>query len=1126
MKTTLLAILVIFLILPDNPQAQINYKTEAFNSLDNSKPSSLSNTDYLERVGEWPYGPSETVAVDSVRDLIFLGSGGGLLILDGSDKANPELITDTIRTAGLVEDIFYDVNTERLYIACGEGGYEIWNVEDPFHPFLYSINEIYYYDVETPVGHVQVRGDFAVFECAWGYIQSVNVSDPYNPFQVSFNGLVGNPAHNIHIDQSGYVHATGYDYYIILSIDGSGSLHSVGGLPIQNCYAVFGGTQASYVGQGDYLWIVYSGGYHTTDVGGITDITVRGNLAYITNEAGLNIWDVTDNNNPFQISNTSTETYLRDICLAGNYAYISAGAKGVIIFDISDPSSPVEVGSYNSYSEARASVVQNDIAYIAHSGDGLLMVDISNPDYPELIGQFVTGSYNYDVRLKNSLAYLACWEAGFKIVDVSDPASPFEISSIENFNASRLELGSNYVYIVESYPPGTSFNIKIIDISNPENPVEVSSTPFDGRVSKMAYLNEYLFVADDYSGVRILDVSDPQNPLQVHLIPLQYAEDVYIRNNLLFVCSILENGGLHVYDITDPEMPQEVYYYGGGFFDAAAVDDYWYISDGDDILLFYLEGSDPVYIDQYRLPYLVFGLEALDKYIYVTDGSAGFSIYKNNLIENPPELNWQFQNSEITEEIWDIDMLNQNKGFAAAQHGIILKTANGGSQWETLQVGTYSDDFYSLNFGDDLNGWAGTESGIVFHTTDGGDTWYDPGVPLSGAVMNIDFVNGSTGWMVTRENHYLLKTTDGGQGWVNQNSGLTEPYRYFDVNFVDENTGYVAGAMTPSFPWTYFLIKTTDGGSTWSTKFSSQDLNVSVIYFIDQNVGFFGGYPGVLLKTTDGGNTWNQKNVNSDVSISNLCFVNNNYGWFTGSDGALFRTTDAGETWTENDLLIQNYLRAIDFVDEQNGWLVGNDGIILRSGDGVVPVELSLFTASVNGNEIILKWTTAAETNNKGFDVQRKKSGAGSQQSEWKSIGFIEGNGTTTERHSYSFVDKEITDGKYYYRLKQVDFNGSYEYSREVEAEAGVPAKYLLEQNYPNPFNPATTIEYSIPKAGKVSIKVFNILGEEVINLVNEFKDAGNYKVNFNAGRLSSGIYYYRLSADSYSYVKKMIVLK
>jgi hypothetical protein len=201
-----------------------------------------------------------------------------------------------------------------------------------------------------------------------------------------------------------------------------------------------------------------------------------------------------------------------------------------------------------------------------------------------------------------------------------------------------------------------------------------------------------------------------------------------------------------------------------------------------------------------------------------------------------------------------------------------------------------------------------------------------------------------------------------------------------------------------------------------------------------------------------------------------------------------------------------------------------------------IPVELTSFRADVNDGKVVLSWSTATETNNRGFEVERSDvrdqpdeveiSPKGGKSNGWESVGFVEGNGTTTLTHSYSYTDKNVTEGKYNYRLRQIDFDGSIKYLSVVEVTVTQPAKYSLEQNYPNPFNPSTVIEYQIPAESRVSLKVFDVLGREVKTIVDKNQSAGKYKINFNAGRLSNGIYYYRLTSGNFVKTKKMIVLK
>jgi plastocyanin len=198
------------------------------------------------------------------------------------------------------------------------------------------------------------------------------------------------------------------------------------------------------------------------------------------------------------------------------------------------------------------------------------------------------------------------------------------------------------------------------------------------------------------------------------------------------------------------------------------------------------------------------------------------------------------------------------------------------------------------------------------------------------------------------------------------------------------------------------------------------------------------------------------------------------------------------------------------------------DGIrIATSWSDVVPVELTSFNAIVKNNSISLNWTTATELNNSGFEIERKLGNP-----NWSKIAFVKGHGTSTIPNKYSYTDTKLSSGNYTYRLKQIDFDGSYKYSNIVEASIDFPSKYELSQNYPNPFNPNTVITYSLPKAGHVTLKIYNALGQEISTLVNRFVEAGNHNEKFNASGFSSGIYYYRLEADGFTAMKKMILIR
>jgi len=214
----------------------------------------------------------------------------------------------------------------------------------------------------------------------------------------------------------------------------------------------------------------------------------------------------------------------------------------------------------------------------------------------------------------------------------------------------------------------------------------------------------------------------------------------------------------------------------------------------------------------------------------------------------------------------------------------------------------------------------------------------------------------------------------------------------------------------------------------------------------------------------------------------------------------------------DNGLVVTGY--STDFQNSDY-----SDILLAKLEGDIIPVEFISFEGIIQGNNVILNWKTATENNNYGFDIER------SSENNWRSIGFVEGNLSTTTPHVYSFVDLSRQSGIIYYRLKQIDLDGSFTYSNEIKVEFA-PTIFSLEQNYPNPFNPVTTINYSIPVQENVRLEVYNILGQKVATLVNEVKPTGKYSVEFNAVSFASGIYIYKLTSGKNTLTRKMLLLK
>jgi photosystem II stability/assembly factor-like uncharacterized protein len=497
------------------------------------------------------------------------------------------------------------------------------------------------------------------------------------------------------------------------------------------------------------------------------------------------------------------------------------------------------------------------------------------------------------------------------------------------------------------------------------------------------------------------------------------------------------------------------------------------------------------------------------------------------------QTNWYTQSSGTNSLLQDVFFIDQEYGWASGGH-IILNTTDGGNTWVEQPAPPVQNYYVDIFFLDRMNGWACGNEAKIIHTTDGGNSWVEQPNPYTfpnPILYSIYFANSDTGWALGGDHgnyptftprRVVLYTTNGGNSWDFQYSVSNELPIYCS-NFISPTEGFAASESGG-------VMQTLNGGSSWIETSPVSSYRLYGIYFTNSNTGWVSGeYLGVphvasISKTTDGGNTWNTQSFGTDEYLTDIYFVDEMTGWAVGGTiggsgtSTILHTTDGGENWSTQTSPTTNTLYGVSFSDINNGWAVGFNGTVIASTNPV-PVELTSFTVTVDENNVTLSWKTETETNNSGFEIQRKSI-------DWERIGFVEGNGTTTEENSYSFVDKNLAAGKHQYRLKQIDYDGSFEFSDIVEVEILSPIEFSLSQNYPNPFNPTTTIQYSIPESGNVKLIVYNSLGEQVSTLVNDFKESGNYQVEFDATNLSSGIYYYSLQINSFVETRKMILLR
>lgn len=293
------------------------------------------------------------------------------------------------------------------------------------------------------------------------------------------------------------------------------------------------------------------------------------------------------------------------------------------------------------------------------------------------------------------------------------------------------------------------------------------------------------------------------------------------------------------------------------------------------------------------------------------------------------------------------------------------------------------------------------------------------------------------------------------------------------------------------------------------------------------------------------GNTFSVDSIRMDLLGGGTGTMRANVYYST--DGFASRTnlnddTDAGISLPNSgssDILPLSYPTAIEVDDGDTlslriyNWYTGsastskylyihNVVIYGTTTPAVIPVELTSFSASVSGKTVVLNWTTATELNNDGFEIQRKF-----ERGKFVAIKFVKGKGTTTGETKYRYVDQSVTKGLNIYRLKQIDFDGSFSYSNEVEVNFALPMEFSLGQNYPNPFNPNTSISFTLDENAPVSLTIYNIVGELVKSIIsNEMKEAGSYEIHFDASELPSGTYIYTLRQGERVASKKMTLIK
>ena len=378
------------------------------------------------------------------------------------------------------------------------------------------------------------------------------------------------------------------------------------------------------------------------------------------------------------------------------------------------------------------------------------------------------------------------------------------------------------------------------------------------------------------------------------------------------------------------------------------------------------------------------------------------------------------------------------------------------------------------------NIWITGVDGTILHTIDSGLNWVSVQSGITVGLGKVQFINPDTGWVAS--SHYIYRTTDGGSSWVEQLYLPSSSDIITDVEFIkglpgEPVWGYATGGLQ-SF-W-----KTTDGGETWTSNGGAcGNGNFNACSFVDKNTGWIVGVPSVsttesIMRTTDGGGTFEeQTNPVSEPYLRDVSFINSQRGLAVGNYGQTILTSNGGANWEQRPNGSKTWMR-IFLTETGKAWAIGFDGAISHSDDWGYNWQ----TQESGVNDLL--WGIHFINDDEGWVV-------GQISSQYGVILHTTNGGVITE------VNENI-----------------------------IVTKFELCQNYPNPFNPSTDIQYQIPERNFVTLKVFDVLGNEVASLLNEEKEAGSYESTFYAEEFSSGIYFYQIKAGEFIETKKMILIK
>jgi len=1116
----------------------------------NRKPTSRLEMSEYPISMEWVTdvgGASKAVAVSG--NYAYLHEGMRLTVFDASSQGNPQYLSN-LHFGRPIDKIFADGSL--LYVCTWDSALYVVDASNPASlsiighvPFADTLGN---FEDITVVNHIAYAADI------FNGLRIIDVQDPYNPVEIASYDTM---ARGIDVVGSTAYVVDGFRLRI-LNVAQPSSPQEIG-----TYHAMHFPLKVAV--QGNYAYVLSAGAsdtLHVLDVsnpGNITlasslnfgssadfwDLKISGTNVYIANGSeGLSVVDISDPLNPTLMGSFDTEYQALDLALLGNYVYLASMNDNLKVIDVSNPSTPTKSGvSVGPVPLAAEVLVHDNIAYIAAHEHGMRILDVTTPWNPTNFSYYYhAGIMTFDLDVSGNYAFLADYLTGLHVIDISSPSSPHLAGSLNFSGGLRdIKIRDTYAYVLD----GNS-KFYILNVSDPSHP---SSS---GSVQLPTFISEFDISEDCAFGVgnalRVIDIDNPSNPQEIGTVIPQFyvAMDIGIRN---FHAWIGDFGKFYSYDIRTPATPTKVAEDTSLFVDKMFIHgDYAYTSDSWGMRVIDIsDPANPILASNYDNRFWVLDdLFVQGEYLYVADYWLGLTIYHTN---QPP-----VSADNIVSNTTD-------SGTGTLREAIIQANNNPGPDQILFQIPA-TDPNYNAGTGV----WTIRPQSQLPVITDGGltidgssqsdyigsDTNPEgPEIELTGSSLS----NYEHGLIIQSQgchvNHLVINHFPLGGIYMQdaEHVRVTDCYLGTDITGMEPapnqiginiiyGTRFVtiapedstsAGNLISGNASTGIAISDTCShitiiGNTIGLNKSRLDtlgngvLGIGIqqqcdsIEIVENSIG--ANYEGIYISGSE--SIWIMANM-----------IGTNFSWeqdFGNSNEGIYLDNSATHVTISENMIGRNGRNGItvsgsgtiENTISRNG-IAGNRGMGINNRNGgnleLPPPQIQTFSDAEAGG------TTGPNQTVEVF------ADTGSQGRAFLGSAISDGSGnftvTFSESPPFSNITATATD----------DAGNTSEFSAPaatgvVNSGGSVPDNYYLAQNHPNPFNPVTTIAFGVRESCRVVLRLYNILGHEIMTITDKKHTAGHYEVQFDAAPLSSGIYMYSIEMKDFRAVRKMMVLK